>query len=103
MQHTAVTAEQLSSFLMTLEEHLSKHSKILKVSSPVLSVMKGRRYARIVEERQEQRSVYAFVDMSNGDLLLPATWKAPAKHARGNILDGTALAACGPFGVAYLR
>ena len=25
-----------------------------------------------------------------GDLLKAATWKAPAKHARGNIIDGTA-------------
>jgi hypothetical protein len=25
-----------------------------------------------------------------GDLLKPATWKQPAKHSRGNIIDGTA-------------
>ena len=28
--------------------------------------------------------------VKKGDLLKPATWKAPAKHARGNIIDGTA-------------
>ena len=28
--------------------------------------------------------------IKKGDLLKPATWKAPAKHARGNIVDGTA-------------
>ena len=28
--------------------------------------------------------------IKKGDLLKPATWKAPAKHARGNITDGTA-------------
>jgi len=28
--------------------------------------------------------------ITRGDLLKPATWKAPAKHARGNIADGTA-------------
>ena len=28
--------------------------------------------------------------IKKGDLLKPATWKAPAKHARGNISDGTA-------------
>lgn len=28
--------------------------------------------------------------IKKGDLLKPATWKAPAKHARGNILEGTA-------------
>jgi hypothetical protein len=35
-----------------------------------------------------------------GDLLKAATWKAPAKHARGNILDGTAR--YGPYGPEYL-
>jgi hypothetical protein len=30
------------------------------------------------------------VPIKRGDLLKPATWKAPAKHARGNIADGTA-------------
>ena len=28
--------------------------------------------------------------IKKGDLLKCATWKAPAKHARGNIIDGTA-------------
>lgn len=28
--------------------------------------------------------------IKKGDLLKAATWKAPAKHARGNIMDGTA-------------
>ena len=35
-----------------------------------------------------------------GDLLKAASWKAPAKHARGNILDGTAR--YGPYGPEYL-
>jgi hypothetical protein len=28
--------------------------------------------------------------IKQGDLLKPATWKTPAKHSRGNIMDGTA-------------
>jgi hypothetical protein len=28
--------------------------------------------------------------IKKGDLLKPASWKSPAKHARGNIMDGTA-------------
>ena len=28
--------------------------------------------------------------ITRGDLLKPATWRAAAKHARGNIADGTA-------------
>lgn len=36
-----------------------------------------------------------------GDLLKPATWKAPAKHARGNIMDGTAK--WGVYGPEYIK
>lgn len=38
--------------------------------------------------------------IKKGDLLKPASWKAPAKHARGNILDGTAR--YGVYGPEYL-
>lgn len=48
--------------------------------------------------------VYCFVDYKTGDVLKPSGWKAPAKHARGNIFDeANGLAACGPYGPAYLR
>jgi hypothetical protein len=38
--------------------------------------------------------------IKKGDLLKAATWKAPAKHARGNIIDGTAR--YGVYGPEYL-
>ena len=60
----------------------------------------GKRYIRITCDR----SVHAFVDKTNGDVLKPASWKAPAKHARGNIFDAkNGLGSMGPFGPAYLR
>lgn len=39
--------------------------------------------------------------IKKGDLLKPATWKAPAKHARGNIVDGTAK--WGVYGPEYIK
>ena len=39
--------------------------------------------------------------IKKGDLLKPATWKAPAKHARGNIIDGTAQ--WGEYGPSYIK
>jgi hypothetical protein len=38
--------------------------------------------------------------IKKGDLLKAATWKAPAKHARGNIIHGTAR--YGVYGPDYL-
>lgn len=64
----------------------------------------GRKFARIVVTRYgTNRSCYGFVDMTNGDLLMAAGWKAPAKHARGNIYGENPLSGCGPYGMDYLK
>jgi hypothetical protein len=66
----------------------------------------GRKYARIwakYPHETSRGSAYCFVDMTNGDILKPATWKAPAKHARGNIFRGDAVKAVNPYGTNYLR
>ncbi len=50
-----------------------------------LSVMYGKKYARVVTEDHGQRSAAAFINLENGDILKTATWAAPAKKARGNV------------------
>jgi len=54
-----------------------------------LTIMWGKKYARLVKSENggQSKSAWAFIDLSNGDILKPAGWKAPAKHARGNIND----------------
>ena len=47
----------------------------------------GRKYTKIIMNTGNQQMVWAFIDRTNGDVLKPATWKAPAKHARGNLYD----------------
>jgi hypothetical protein len=60
----------------------------------------GKRYARIVFNN----SAHCFVDKTSGAVLKPAGFKAPAKHARGNIYDEhNGLKYMGPHGPAYLR
>ena len=51
----------------------------------------GRKYHKIVMEvpndnRPPSRSVHAFVDRTTGDVYKPASFKAPAKHVRFNLL-----------------
>ncbi len=61
------------------------------VNGPILIIEKGKRYARIVatDDRRAQRSAWGFIDLTNGDVLKAAGWKAPAKNfARGNLADG---------------
>lgn len=51
----------------------------------------GPKNARIAQVERKpngdvlSRSVYCFVDLSNGDILKSAGWKAPAKGKRGSI------------------
>lgn len=53
-----------------------------------------RKYWRIVQAGQGGggRSVHAFVDPTNGDVLKAAGWKAPAKGVRYNLLDDDSFA-----------
>jgi len=80
----------------------------------LITFEEGRRYVRIVSVRRhkdsqtgeiksEGRSVWGFVDKTNGDILKAAGWKAPAKHARGNIFSANPFQGCDWTGPAYLR
>ena len=77
----------------------------VKFNSKVEADKGGRRYVRIVKsDAFSHCSAYCFVDKTNGDVLKPAGWKSPAKHARGNIYnDDNGLGCMGPYGPAYLR
>lgn len=47
----------------------------------------GQKYIRIVQKTKlgTGRSVHCFIDAATGDILKAASWKAPAKGARGNL------------------
>ena len=48
----------------------------------------GRKYHKIVMEYDNgSRSVHAFIDKKTGDVFKPASFKAPAKIARYNVLN----------------
>ena len=64
---------------------------------PKMEVSFGQKYAKVINNT----SVWGFVDLSNGDLLKAASWRTPAKHSRGNILNGTAQ--YNVYGPAYLK
>jgi len=88
-----------------LNEHRGRMDAVSGVTLPRIEVEidVGTRYARVWKRDGSSKSAYAFIEMATGDLLKPATWKAPAKHARGNIFAENPLGGCGPYGMAYLR
>lgn len=64
-----------------------------------VSVEYAKRYAKVKADGR----TWAFVDTTNGDILKPASWKAPAKHARGNVYDPNSWGEFSAYGPQYLR
>jgi hypothetical protein len=85
-------AEQTELFIKLLGElyvqHYTENGHIGK--PPRFTVENGSKFTRIVENKTDfggGKSVYCFIDRSNGDILKAAGWKAPAKGARGSIFN----------------
>jgi len=87
----------------TINNHYAAHLSSLTV--PTLTIKFGVKYAQV----WNGTTIWAFIALYNtpekaevaGDLLKPASWRAPAKKSRGNILEGTA--SYGPYGPAYIK
>ena len=78
---------------MMMADHYKKNYPSLEVKT--LTYKEGTKYFKLLHDR----SCWGFISkydgnfkgalVKEGDLLKAASWNAPAKHARGNILDGT--------------
>ena len=70
----------------------------------LIQIAGGRKYIKIIkvdDGGNGSKSVHSFVNAENGDILKPASWRAPAKHARGNIFKKINLEQSGH--VPYLK
>ena len=90
-----------------LEDHRQQnYPNQSPVFKELLVASEGDRYIKITRNREGQvgGSAFAFIDRTNGDVLKEASWRAPAKHARGNLFSpDNGLTCVGPYGIAYLR
>ena len=87
-----------------LTEYYGKYNY---VSTPEIKINKGSKLYKVIVGS----SVWGFiaripfvhkgVQLKKGDLMKPAGWSAAAKHARGNVIEGTAM--YGPYGPVYLK
>ena len=86
----------LEAFRKTAEEiiraHFADHGYTFAV--PNIEIAKGgRKFIKLLNtesspetgENQGQTFVHSFVEVATGDIFKPASFKAPAKHARGSI------------------
>lgn len=68
-----------------------------------LEIEPGRKFIKLVKKKGEHVSVWGFVDKETGDILKAASWRAPAKHARGNINNPASYQDYAWTGPHYLR
>lgn len=71
----------------------------------VVTLEKGSKYCRVVrKEGVSSASSHCFIDLSNGNILKAAGWKAPEKrNPRGNIRGDWWMKAVTEYGAVYLR
>jgi hypothetical protein len=104
MDTTTALANFVKLAQAVVDSHMAAHCP--NNTRKVLSVEPGRRYARIVIQSEGDlysRSVYCFVDMTNGNVLKSESWKKPAKGPRGSIFASNPVEGVGPYGAAYLK
>ena len=69
------------------------HKGFPKNKDMVLSLVAGRKFVKVVNENSvwgfvaKKDGVHKGLPMKAGDVLKAASWRAPAKHTRGNIFD----------------
>ena len=104
-----VEQSQVAGFLAAVEQ---MHAEYLNASAPNIACQfacsfkaeEGPKYIRVVKSDVGQQSAWCFIRKEDGAILKCAGWKAPAKHARGNINGPDfGVSFVGPHGPAYLR
>ena len=93
--------ELIENFVMDLN---NKYPKI-EIYDECFIYTVGGRYYKICKSKDgaSATSVYAFVDKNTGDLYKAASFAAPAKHIRGNIMNESGLNACNKYSVQSLK
>ena len=95
------TRNEIERFVAEWQEILDRHyaTNFPTLTPDTLSVRYGRRYAKVIGNS----SVRGFIDLTNGNVLKPASWNAPAKHARGNVSSPASETITPAGNVPYLR
>jgi hypothetical protein len=102
-------AEKMKRFLEGARHKLALNNAQYEIDAckKALEIEVGRKYIRVWSlylGGSVSRSAYCFVDMGTGDVLKAATWRTPAKHARGNIFaEDAGVSAVSAYGAVYLR
>lgn len=89
----------IEEFLQRLALTINEGSEYRRRNPELISAEYGRRFVRIVHDNGTQRFVHCFIDITNGDVIKSAGWKAPQRDKDGfavryNLLDPASREAC---------
>lgn len=89
----------LEAFRTTAEAVVRKHFARNGYTFAVPGVKiggRGKRYVKLIDfeiregsDEPREGSVHSFIEIETGNIFMPASYKAPAKHVRGNIFTET--------------
>ncbi len=112
MKATELVSKRLLGFsdlLQTVTDSYYK-SQYSSLKPPTIEIKEGSKYYQVWKRdadyvSHQARSIHAFINKINGDIYLPATWRAPAKIVSGNIFDKNYSIgkSVGMYGVVYIK
>lgn len=97
-EHTQVLEARIDGLLNKIIE---KYTKQYGYNDLAFDVVKGTKYYKIVQRSIKRTNlggdggfVHAFIHRQSGAVYKPASWKAPAKYVRYNLLDEASYETC---------
>lgn len=78
--------QEIEAGIQELCKRAEEAAKAVKMNVTFM-VERGQKFARIVMDGPCIHSVYCFVELSSGNILKAAGYKAPAKGVRGSVLE----------------
>lgn len=85
-----------------IDKLIANYEKQYQGNSIEFEIVKGTKYYKLIQCSIRRSalggntgaSVHAFIDRQSGSVYKPASWKAPAKHVRYNLLDDVSYETC---------
>lgn len=98
-QHIEVLEARIQCLVDKLLSHYASH---YGEGGIAFDIVKGTKYYKLIQRDVKRSaidgktgaSVHAFIDRQSGAVYKPASWKAPAKYVRYNLMDEVSFATC---------